>query len=40
MKKIPSVLAIATILAAGAAAQTASPSTAQDNFSNIGIFSA
>ena len=38
MKKIPSVLAIATILAAGAAAQTASPSTAQDNFSNIRNF--
>ncbi len=38
MKKIASVLAIATILAAGAAAQTASPSTAQDNFSNIRNF--
>jgi uncharacterized protein (TIGR01244 family) len=38
MKKITSVLAIATILAAGRAAQTASPSTAQDDFSNIRNF--
>ena len=38
MSKITSVLAIATILAASAAAQTASPSIAQDDFSNIRNF--
>jgi protein tyrosine phosphatase (PTP) superfamily phosphohydrolase (DUF442 family) len=38
MKKITSVLAMATLLTPGVAAQTASPSTAQDDFSIVRNF--